>query len=209
MTVRSETRSWKKGPKGATVTRLVEDDVVLSWVSVARRLVSCAQTREVWNAAWAELPDAMWKPVPIHPSTVQRPCFVVCVPSRYRSSDSSAFRAQIRAADPTALVLSFPNLSGRSTLIVPRETGPWSHLRPFCTSAPPAERHALWRAVGAHAAAAIAEERPVWCNVHGHGVPWLHIRFDDHHKYCAFPPSGPITPASQAVWWRIYEGTFP
>lgn len=55
----------------------------------------------------------------------------------------------------------------------------------------------------------IAAGAPFWCNTHGHGVPWLHVRFDETQKYAAFAPRGAITAASQSEWYeRFFDGAF-
>ncbi|MDJ0662255.1 MAG: hypothetical protein QNJ42_22615 [Crocosphaera sp.] len=49
----------------------------------------------------------------------------------------------------------------------------------------------------------------MWCNTHGHGVPWMHIRFDQTLKYAAFPPYGHINKISQTQWYEnIYLKAF-
>ena len=55
----------------------------------------------------------------------------------------------------------------------------------------------------------VNNEQIVWCNTHGHGVPWMHIRFDKTLKYAAFPPYGTINKTSQNQWYeRIYLKVF-
>ncbi len=49
----------------------------------------------------------------------------------------------------------------------------------------------------------------MWCNTHGHGVPWMHIRLDQTLKYPAFPPYGTIDETSQKQWYEtIYLKVF-
>ena len=77
----------------------------------------------------------------------------------------------------------------------------------FGRKAKPEAWQALWQEVGEICLAAIAQQTSVWCNTHGHGVPWLHIRFDSRLKYSLFPPRGSISANSQAIWYQqIYSG---
>ena len=63
----------------------------------------------------------------------------------------------------------------------------------------------IWQRVGIMASQAIQNGQAVWCNTHGHGFPWMHVRFDPNHKYAAFPLYGVITLYSQQQWYdNIY-----
>ncbi|MEM6784310.1 MAG: hypothetical protein AAF624_11325, partial [Bacteroidota bacterium] len=180
------------------------DDAVLTWTAVAAALCDEAAFRAMWNACWGTDFAHLWKPVPIHPSTSDSPFFAVLVPSRLPAADASAFRAHLSALAKDDLVASFANLGGRSHLVVPVERGDYGDLAAFCRTASAAEVNAFWQEVGHHAQRAVEGGHTVWCNTHGFGVPWLHVRFDPTHNYAAFPPGGPITEASQAAWYRRY-----
>ncbi|MEM8560304.1 MAG: hypothetical protein AAGG50_20985 [Bacteroidota bacterium] len=197
--------------RSCTVVRFLDDDrTVLRWPDVAQLLAEAPAFRFIWNAAWATPFAHMWKPVPIHPSTRHHAFFAVLVPSRFPAADASAYQTYLDALTPDEHVASFANLGGTSHLVVPAARGAYGHLAAYCRTASPAETHAFWRAVGTYAAHAIDSEQAVWCNIHGHGVPWLHVRFDPTHKYTAFPPHGAIDAASQAQWYRdYYAPAFP
>lgn len=184
---------------------------VLTWDHIATLLVQSPPFRCLWNQTWAELPrDFMWKPVPIHPSFVtDYPFFVAIAPSSFRPADPSAYRSHLNRLPPDQKIAVFPNLSGDAQLVVPEATGAYGHMRAFCQLAPQPLWDSVWQQVGVIAQDAIVNQSSVWCNTHGHGVPWMHVRFDPTHKYPAFPPYGPITNSSQQQWYdSIYLPAF-
>ncbi|MEL6446064.1 MAG: hypothetical protein AAFY55_13855 [Bacteroidota bacterium] len=202
---RPETAPIEAEGRACTVVRFREmTGSVLRWPRVAEAMLGDAAFRATWNGCWATDSAFMWKPIPIHPSTYDQPFFAVLVPSRFPPADSSAFGSHLDALAPDDLVASFANLGGTSRLVVPAERGDYGHLAAFCRTASTTEVDAFWREVGRYAHDAIESGHAVWCNTHGHGVPWLHVRFDPTHKYAAFPPHGPITEASQDAWYRHY-----
>jgi hypothetical protein len=54
-------------------------------------------------------------------------------------------------------------------------------------TAPGAQKHALWRAVGEAMQRRISQ-KPVWLSTAGMGVAWLHVRLDDRPKYYGYMP---------------------
>ena len=148
--------------------------------------------------------DFMWKPVPIHPATVDAPFFSIRYPSVFRTTNARAFDDQIMHLTADEPVAVFPNLSGRSLLVVPREEGDFGHIASFCRRARPQLADAFWCHVGTLAAQIIDAGQVSWCNTHGHGVPWLHVRFDPTLKYAAFKPRGRIDMESQNEWFKQY-----
>ncbi|MEL6470111.1 MAG: hypothetical protein AAFQ74_10315 [Cyanobacteria bacterium J06623_4] len=179
-----------------------------SWAQVSQALVEDADFRAQWNHAWAALPfDFEWKPVPIHPYTAEtHPFFAIVFPAMFRPADPTDFQTYLGSLPPDALTASFANFSGDAQLLVPQKTGDYGHIAAFCRTAPLAAMHALWQQVGERCQGAIAQQKAVWCNTHGHGVPWLHVRFDSRLKYASFPPRGSISANSQAIWYqKIYQ----
>ncbi|MEM9149333.1 MAG: hypothetical protein AAGB19_02625 [Cyanobacteria bacterium P01_F01_bin.3] len=209
----AQVSTWQTGVevahKGAQLICFVDgQDVPFSWEQIARALVTSQDFRHLWNRTWAALPfDFEWKPVPIHPYTAQtHPFFAVVFPSEFRPADSTDFRYYLQGLKKEGLTAYFPNFSGDAHLLIPRETGAYGHIAAFCRTAPGDAYHAIWQRVGEVCMDAIAHKTPVWCNTHGHGVPWLHIRFDSRLKYASFPPRGSISATSQAIWYQqIYQ----
>lgn len=180
----------------------------LSWAQVSHGLVHDPAFCQCWSQTWAELPfDFEWKPVPIHPYTANtHPFFAVVFPARFRAADPADFAPYLKALLAEALTATFANFSGDAQLIIPQNTGDYGHIAAFCRNASVQAQRALWWQVGKRCQDAIAHKKAVWCNTHGHGVPWLHVRFDSRLKYSAFPPNGSISANSQAIWYkRIYR----
>lgn len=185
-----------------------KQSIPFSWENIAQALIDDASFRDRWNQTWANLPfDFEWKPVPIHPYTAQtHPFFAIVFPSTFQPADSTDFQSYLQGLKKEGLTAYFPNFSGDAHLLIPRETGAYGHIATFCRTAPTAAKQALWQRVGELCTNAIAQQTPVWCNTHGHGVPWLHIRFDKRLKYASFPPRGSISANSQAIWYQqIYQ----
>ncbi len=177
------------------------------WEQLALALAEDGDFCGLWNRTWAALPfDFEWKPVPIHPYTAKtHPFFAIAFPARFRPADPHDFQRYLQALKPEELTATFDNFSGDAQLLVPKDTGDYGHIAAFCRQAQPKMWQDVWQQVGVICMAAIAHETPLWCNTHGHGVPWLHIRFDSRLKYAAFPPHGSISPNSQAIWYRVYH----
>ncbi|HEY2586526.1 MAG TPA: hypothetical protein VGI81_12245 [Tepidisphaeraceae bacterium] len=143
--------------------------------------------------ASAPFPAYRWETPPVTKETADRPFEFVLLgaPGLDRAPDPEAFAkrfAEAGSADATVLVL--PNLGNDADLVVPRPTGSsfaYGHLASFVRHAPVAQKHELWRVVGAAMEARIGT-RPVWLSTAGMGVPWLHVRLDDQPKYYGYAP---------------------
>jgi hypothetical protein len=191
--------------RDAIIVRFVDRDrLPFTWSAIAQGLCQAQAFRDTWNQTWADVPfDFQWKPVPIHSiSATTQPFFCVLIPSSFRKANPSAYQEHLQKLDAKDLVADFTNLSGDAHLIIPRATGDYGHIRAFCRSASEDLIHALWTRVGEVTTTAISQSDSLWCNTHGHGVPWMHIRCDRCLKYTAFPPSGAIDDASQALWYQ-------
>ncbi|MEM9505043.1 MAG: hypothetical protein AAGA01_13925 [Cyanobacteria bacterium P01_E01_bin.43] len=85
----------------------------------------------------------------------------------------------------------------------------FGHLADFCGTASPELAAEFWQQIGTLALNRLQNGQSAWCNTHGHGVPcWLHVRFDNNHKYASFPPYGAITSSSQQEWYTLYDRAF-
>lgn len=115
-------------------------------------------------------------------------CVLLDSPGLARRPDPSAFADYLD--DPTAPVVTFANLGGDAVLVVPcalADHSAYGHLAAFVRHAPEAQRDAVWQAVG-EAMLERVGEHPVWLSTAGAGVPWLHVRLDDHPKYYGYAP---------------------
>lgn len=121
-------------------------------------------------------------------SSLGRPFEFVLVdsPGLDRPADPSAFVSHF-TGEP---VVTFANLGADATLVVPAPEGPdvaYPHLAAFIREAAVPQIDALWRSI-AEAMLARVDDRPVWLNTAGAGVPWLHVRLDDRPKYYRHAP---------------------
>lgn len=173
----------------------------LSWWAVAEALSNSPEFRQQWHQTWANVGfDFQWKPVPLHPEFSEtQPFFVVLVPASFPPADARAYREYLQKKDEIAV---FPNLSGDAQLMIPPATGDYGHIAAFCQTAPPDLSQAFWQKLGEMVRHAIACKDTIWCNTHGHGVPWFHLRFDKTFKYAAFPPRGKINRESIHLWYQ-------
>lgn len=110
-------------------------------------------------------------------------------PELHLTPDPSPFAEHFRAAD-LQTVVTFANLGRDAILVAPCPVAAdddYAHLGAFVRAAPPAQQHALWRAV-ARAMGHRIGQLPVWLSTAGGGVPWLHVRLDDSPKYYVHAP---------------------
>lgn len=139
-----------------------------------------------------------WETPALSTTTLDRPFEYVLIddPHLVRRPDLRAFAAHFEAADPGTLVAEIQNLSGTSTLIVPRGIGDdtaYPHLAAFVRNAPSAQIDALWRRVGESVLRTVSA-RPLWLSTAGAGVPWLHVRIDPTPKYYVHRPFATLSP---------------
>ena len=133
-----------------------------------------------------------WECPAVTQQTLDRPFEFMLIEDSYlarRRPDMGAFKQQFKNV-PGDGVVTFLNLGGDATLIVPEPTTPeidYGHLGAFCRLAPQSQQHELWRSVGAAMGQRIGN-KPVWLSTAGGGVPWLHVRLDDRPKYYRHQP---------------------
>jgi len=133
-----------------------------------------------------------WETPPITTATVGRDFEFVLIdaPGLDRAADPLAFADQLRAAGIASSILTFANLGKDAILVVPRPAGQspaFAHMAAFIRTAPEAQKHGLWCAIGAAMQSRLSKS-PVWLSTAGMGVPWLHVRLDARPKYYGFEP---------------------
>lgn len=134
-----------------------------------------------------------WETPPVRLSTLGRPFEFVVVEggalARLRV-DPQPFSKHF-AARPCPDVLSFPNLGGDATLIVPAPVSAdpscYTHLGNFLRAAPAGQVDRFWQAVG-EAMQQRVSASPLWLSTAGMGVSWLHLRLDSRPKYYRHRP---------------------
>lgn len=129
-----------------------------------------------------------WETPPVTLSTLGRPFEFVVVEggalARLRP-DPQPFSKHF-AVRPCPEVLSFPNLGGDATLIVPAPVSPdhscYTHLGNFLRAAPAGQVDRFWQVVGETMLQRVSAS-PLWLSTAGMGVSWLHLRLDSRPKY--------------------------
>ncbi|MGF1493598.1 MAG: hypothetical protein ACFBSC_14315 [Microcoleaceae cyanobacterium] len=198
--------------RNLTVIQFVDSmGLPFTWSTVAHNLSHNSTFRKIWNQTWADVAfDFQWKSVPIHPATAETfPFYVALVPDTFfEPTNPFDFQEYFQRLEHGELVASFNNISGTAQLVSPKPPGDYGHIAAFCRNASLEKQHALWCRVGEIALQSIRRQIPVWCNTHGHGVPWLHVRFDSYLKYPVFPVHDQINVVSQSLWYEHYERCF-
>ncbi len=132
-----------------------------------------------------------WETPPWSTESLDRPFEFVLVNAAglaTRESDRGVFSAHYGGAEEDAGVVSFANLGGDATLVVPSprcSDAAYGHLATFVRRAPQAQVRALWRVLSRGIEAKLSP-RPLWVSTAGGGVVWLHVRLDSRPKYYAY-----------------------
>lgn len=178
---------------GGLRSALLRDGRPVPFLDVLVALRDESASREWFNGPLADvpLPAFRWEMPGVTAATASRPFEFVTLDAPYlaREADPAAFAEHFRNS-PGAEAVSFANLSGDSTLIVPTplaEHTVYGHLAAFVRGAPEAQRDALWKLVGEEVLRRLGP-KPVWLSAAGAGVPWLHVRLDDRPKYYGHRP---------------------
>lgn len=107
-----------------------------------------------------------------------------------RSTDGTAFEDYFSADQDLCGVVSFANLRGDATLVVPSprtSNSAYGHLAAFLRRGPRDQVDALWRVVGQTVRFKLGAS-PIWLSTAGGGVAWLHVRVDAFPKYYGYVP---------------------
>lgn len=143
-----------------------------------------------------------WETPAITESTVDRPFeFVLINTPGYatRKADANTYSQYFTDDDIDAGIVTFPNLRGDATLVVPSprtSDTAYGHLAAFVRDAPRSQVHSIWRVLGAQVQSRIGR-KPLWVSTAGGGVAWLHVRLDARPKYYGYAPYK-ITPQDTA-----------
>jgi hypothetical protein len=103
-----------------------------------------------------------------------------------KKQDYSSFEEKF-PKDKKCKVISFKNLSGNTTLIVPcPDVGKnYAHIKLFDKNATNSKKLELWKKVAEEINNIIEnnKDQEIYLNTHGYGVPYLHVRIDPTPKY--------------------------
>lgn len=138
-------------------------------------------------------PAYCWETPPLSQSSLEQPFEYVIVAQaglQRFAADPEPFLGYFKASAAADDILTFPNLGGDATLVVPRprvDHRAYAHLGVFMREAPEAQRHSLFRAVGLAMRGRLSSNN-TWLSTAGLGVSWLHVRLDSRPKYYNFLP---------------------
>lgn len=174
--------------------RFITHSEILSFKNILNYLQTDVDFRQSVINLLVQSPFAgyRWECPAVTAQTLNRPFEFVLIEDSYlahRRPGIGAFKQHFNSV-PGNGVVTFSNLGGDATLVVPEPITPeidYGHLGAFCRLAPKSQQHELWRSVG-EAVEKRIDENPVWLNTAGGGVPWLHVRLDNHPKYYRYTP---------------------
>lgn len=107
-----------------------------------------------------------------------------------RRTDAETYKSYFTAASDENGIVSFTNLGGDATLIVPSprtNEDAYGHFASFLRNAPVLQVDALWQKI-AGTVLGMVSDRPIWLSTAGGGVAWLHVRIDSTPKYYGYEP---------------------
>jgi Family of unknown function (DUF6940) len=169
---------------------ILQDDAPVSYFDVIELWCSDVEFRSFFIALLADSPFTAfrWETPPVTSTSGDRNFEFVLLRSTAleRPGDRTAFAGHFDETD----VVTFPNLSGDATMVVPCPTiedNVYGHLASFIRRAPESQTHRLWQAVGAAMQKHLCD-RPIWLSTAGMGVSWLHVRLDSRPKYYGYEP---------------------
>ena len=81
--------------------------------------------------------------------------------------------------------ISFPNLSGDTTLVIPipRKSKKFTNLFHFMNKASEIQKRELWKKVALEANKMLKNNENIWISTHGLEVNYLHVRICNNPKY--------------------------
>lgn len=158
----------------------------LSYAGFLRALAEDESFRELVQGEMRAAPYVAfrWETPPLDSTNIQQlfECRLHDSPELDVPADPNDFKTYFQTDTE---VVSFKNLGGDATLIVPcpiAQSTNYSHIGAFHRSATLCQQHALWITV-ANVALAKTGPQPLWLSTAGGGVDWLHMRLDKRPKY--------------------------
>ena len=101
-----------------------------------------------------------------------------------KGQDYSAFNTYIQGKY-SEYVVSFPNLSGDSIMIIPipRKNKIYSTIKDFMDNASITQQINFWKEVAKQIKKILRNNKKIYVSTHGLGQPYFHLRLDTYPKY--------------------------
>ena len=182
-------------PNRVTRYRLMRDGATLTFSDVLDLWQSESDFRNYYTNLLADSPFAAyrWETPALTTANAAQPFQFVLLYSpgfSSRRSDQTTYDSYFTTDDADYGVVSFTNLSGDATLVVPSprtDVSAYGHLAAFIRHAPKKQIDAFWRIVSNTVKSTIGNT-PLWLSTAGGGVAWLHVRLDSRPKYYGYAP---------------------
>ena len=188
-----------------TATETVEPSRVIRYrLLFGGQNVSYLRVVELWESshefqdfftsllAKSEFSGFRWEAPCLSTSLADRPFEFVLVNTpafATRKTDRRSFADHFSTGDDKGVV-SFQNLGGDATLVVPSprtDADIYGHLAGFVRGAPESQQRSLWKVLGQSIRTNLTDS-PIWISTAGGGVAWLHVRIDRSPKYYTYAP---------------------
>lgn len=182
-------------PNRVTRYSLTRDTTPLTFSDVLDLWQSDSDFRNYYTQLLADSPFAAyrWETPGLTTSNASQPFQFVLLSSPgfcSRKTDRTTYESYFTNDDTNYGVVSFANLSGDATLVVPSprtDIDAYGHLAAFMRKAPEPQLDAFWRVVS-NSVKSLIGRRPLWLSTAGGGVAWLHVRLDTRPKYYGYSP---------------------
>ncbi len=176
-----------------TKYRLTRHDTPLTYSEVLDLWRYDADFRNFYTQLLTDSPFAayLWETPALTQNTMANPFEIVLISCPWfcsRRTDAKAFDDYFTEEDQG--IVSFANLSGDATLIVPSPRigiDAYGHLAAFIRQAPSSQIDKLWRVISSTVKSRVGKT-PLWLSTAGGGVAWLHVRLDSYPKYYGYSP---------------------
>ena len=173
----------------------LENEQSLSYNDVITYWQKNQQFRQFFTELLKEssYPAYRWETPAVTNTSVDRDFEFVLInaPGLDRTVDEKSFTSEFsKSENKNSSVLTFSNLSGDATMVVPchvSDKSNYGHLAAFIRLADPEQVDELWQAVGI-AMQKRSSDKPIWLSTAGMGVSWLHVRLDSRPKYYGHQP---------------------
>ena len=175
-----------------TKYRITRNGIPLTYLEVLNLWCDDADFREFFIALLADSNYSAyrWETPALNETTAKNDFeFVLldCPSFSSRETDTTTYQEYFTSDDVNHGIISFTNLRGDATLIVPSprtEVDAYGHLAAFHREAPAMQRNAFWRVIG-KTVISMLSSKTIWLSTAGGGVAWLHVRIDARPKYYA------------------------